>query len=42
MTDYDNLLGDITAFLKQQIDQALAVGVPLQNICIDPGIGFAK
>ncbi|MEM9807521.1 MAG: dihydropteroate synthase [Cyanobacteria bacterium P01_D01_bin.56] len=42
MTDYDDLMGEITAFLKKQIEQALATGVPMQNICIDPGIGFAK
>lgn len=42
MTDYDDLMGEISAFLRQQIEQAIAVGVPIQNICIDPGIGFAK
>ncbi|MEM6252505.1 MAG: dihydropteroate synthase [Cyanobacteria bacterium P01_D01_bin.156] len=42
MTDYEDLMGEMTEFLKKQIDQALAVGVPVQNICIDPGIGFAK
>ncbi|MEL6231759.1 MAG: dihydropteroate synthase, partial [Cyanobacteria bacterium J06627_3] len=42
MTDYDDLLGEMSALLRKQIEQALAVGVPMQNICIDPGIGFAK
>ena len=42
MTDYDDLIGEISGFLRQQIDRALAAGVPVQNICIDPGIGFAK
>ncbi|MEM1239996.1 MAG: dihydropteroate synthase [Cyanobacteria bacterium P01_H01_bin.26] len=42
MTDYGDLIGEISGFLRQQIDQALAAGVPMQNICIDPGIGFAK
>ena len=42
MTDYDDLMGAIAGLLKKQIDQALDVGVPKQNICIDPGIGFAK
>ena len=42
MTDYDDLMGEIAEFLRKQIEQALAVGVPIQNICIDPGIGFAK
>ena len=42
MTDYGDLIGEISGFLRRQIDQALAAGVPMQNICIDPGIGFAK
>ncbi len=42
MTDYDDLLGEMSAFLRQQIERALEVGVPRENICIDPGIGFAK
>jgi dihydropteroate synthase len=42
MTDYDDLLGEISGFLRKQIDQALATGIPVQNVCIDPGIGFAK
>ena len=42
MTDYEDLMGEISEFLQGQIEQALAVGVPMQNICVDPGIGFAK
>ena len=42
MTDYDDLMGEISEFLQGQVEQALAVGVPMQNICVDPGIGFAK
>lgn len=42
MTDYDDLLGEMSEFLRRQIERALAVGVPRENICIDPGIGFAK
>ena len=42
MTDYDDLMGEIGQFLGKQIEQAMAVGIPIQNICIDPGIGFAK
>lgn len=42
MSDYDDLIDEIVAFLRQQVDQAQAAGIPIQNICIDPGIGFAK
>ncbi|MEM8806958.1 MAG: dihydropteroate synthase [Cyanobacteria bacterium P01_G01_bin.38] len=42
MTDYDDIMVEIADFLKTQIAAAVEVGVPHQNICIDPGIGFAK
>ncbi|MEO1401583.1 MAG: dihydropteroate synthase [Cyanobacteria bacterium J06635_1] len=42
MTDYDDIMAEIANFLKTQIEAALEAGVPQQNICIDPGIGFAK
>ncbi len=42
MTDYEDLMVEISKFLRQQIAQALSAGIPIQNVCIDPGIGFAK
>jgi dihydropteroate synthase len=42
LTDYDDLIGDILAFLKARIDAAIACGVDRSRIAIDPGIGFAK
>ncbi len=42
LTDYGDLLGDIRAFLQQQIAAAIAAGVAPGQIAIDPGIGFAK
>ncbi|WP_299492039.1 dihydropteroate synthase [Acaryochloris sp. IP29b_bin.137] len=42
MTDYENLVEDIIDFLRQQIEAALAAGIPHDQIAIDPGIGFAK
>jgi dihydropteroate synthase len=41
-TDYTDLIGEISDFLRTQIDRALQAGIPKQHICIDPGIGFAK
>lgn len=41
-TNYQDLIGEIIAFLKQQIDLAVAVGIKESQIIIDPGIGFAK
>lgn len=42
LTDYQDLIGEISQFLQTQINQALAFGVKLEQIIIDPGIGFAK
>lgn len=42
LTDYQDLIKDITEFFQQQIDAALAVGIPKEFLVIDPGIGFAK
>lgn len=41
-TDYEDLMGDITAYLEERVRCALAAGVPAENIIIDPGIGFGK
>ncbi|MEH2457486.1 dihydropteroate synthase [Nostoc sp.] len=41
-TDYQDLLGEIYSFLARQIGVATAVGIDLDKIIIDPGIGFAK
>jgi dihydropteroate synthase len=42
MTDYEDLITDISNFLAKQISAATAVGVDQKKIIIDPGIGFAK
>ncbi|WP_045056216.1 dihydropteroate synthase [Aliterella atlantica] len=42
MTDYQNLLLEISEFLDNQIKQAIACGISKDKIIIDPGIGFAK
>ena len=39
---YDDVVGEITAFLARAIEQALAAGVHRDRIIIDPGIGFGK
>lgn len=41
-TDYDNLLNEISVFLKETGDFALKKGVAKESILIDPGIGFGK
>jgi dihydropteroate synthase len=39
---YDDLMGEITDYLRQGIDKALKAGVQKERIWIDPGIGFGK
>ncbi|MES1023232.1 dihydropteroate synthase [Gloeocapsa sp. BRSZ] len=41
-TEYDDLIGEVYAFLASRISAAIAAGIPQNRIIIDPGIGFAK
>jgi dihydropteroate synthase len=42
LTDYQDLMAEISSFLSQQITAATAAGIKPEKIIIDPGIGFAK
>jgi dihydropteroate synthase len=42
LTTYEDVIQDIIDFLNQQIETAIALGIPKSHIAIDPGIGFAK
>ena len=39
---YDDLMGEITTFLENQIQYAVEKGIHRQKIIVDPGIGFGK
>ncbi len=39
---YDDLMAEITSSLKNSIELAVKLGMPQENIIIDPGIGFGK
>ena len=39
---YEDVMGEVTSFLKESVDTALKLGVPRENIILDPGIGFGK
>ena len=39
---YDDLLGEVTAYLREGVDKAVAAGVNRERIWVDPGIGFGK
>jgi dihydropteroate synthase len=39
---YDDVVRDIHTYLERRRDSLLAAGIPLDRICLDPGIGFGK
>lgn len=39
---YDDVAGEVAAFLEARLDFAVAQGIPEERICLDPGIGFGK
>ncbi|BCA80415.1 dihydropteroate synthase [Desulfuromonas sp. AOP6] len=41
-TRYQDLLGEIIAYLRQCLDQGRAAGIPDSHMAVDPGVGFAK
>ena len=40
--DYSDLLPETLASLRASLRQALEAGVPLENVVLDPGLGFGK
>ncbi len=41
-TRYVDVVGDVYAFLEGRVRKAVAGGVPMERLAIDPGLGFAK
>jgi len=39
---YDDVIAEIHAYLEARRDVLLAAGIPIETICLDPGIGFGK
>jgi len=39
---YDDVVADILAYLNARIQDTVALGLPIEKIAIDPGIGFGK
>ncbi|MDH0747997.1 dihydropteroate synthase [Pseudomonas sp. GD03842] len=39
---YDDLVGEVASFLKARMEACVAAGIPVENIVLDPGYGFAK
>ena len=39
---YEDVAGEVAAFLQEQLRFAVDAGVPEEKICLDPGFGFGK
>ncbi|MBD8708289.1 dihydropteroate synthase [Pseudomonas sp. CFBP 13711] len=39
---YTDLIGEVSAFLRERLEQCVAAGIPPEMIILDPGFGFAK
>jgi dihydropteroate synthase len=39
---YDDVVGEVKAFLEQRVTHALDAGIARERIIVDPGIGFGK
>lgn len=39
---YDDVVSEVASFLEGRLAYAVALGVPEERICLDPGIGFGK
>lgn len=39
---YDDVVGDVIAFLRERVDAMAAAGIARERICVDPGFGFGK
>ncbi len=39
---YDDVMAEVTSSQRNSVETALEIGVPRQNIILDPGIGFGK
>ena len=39
---YENLVAEVSAFLRDRMQQCAAAGIPNERIILDPGFGFAK
>lgn len=42
LTDYNDVVADVTSEISKQVDLAVAAGIARERIAVDPGIGFAK
>jgi dihydropteroate synthase len=39
---YDDVVAEVSSWLAERVERAVAAGVPRERIAVDPGIGFGK
>jgi dihydropteroate synthase len=39
---YDDVAGEVAAFLEERLEFAVSQGIPEERVCLDPGVGFGK
>lgn len=39
---YEDVIAEVTSSLRRSLEMALSLGVPRENVILDPGIGFGK
>ncbi len=39
---YDDVVDEVTEFLRERLEVAIFAGIPQEQLCADPGIGFGK
>jgi dihydropteroate synthase len=39
---YGDVVDDVTSFLEDRLEAAIAAGIREEHVCLDPGIGFGK
>jgi dihydropteroate synthase len=40
--EYDDVVAEVTAFLKERVNEIVNAGIARNRLCIDPGFGFGK
>jgi dihydropteroate synthase len=39
---YDDVVDEVTSFLEERLEAAVAAGIREEHVCLDPGVGFGK
>lgn len=39
---YEDVVGEVIAFLRERVDAMVAAGIERERLCVDPGFGFGK